>query len=127
MRTGELARRSGVSVRAIRHYDGLGLLSARRGENRYRIFTEEDAARVRLIRLFLSVGFRLEEIVRFAPCFGGGMAVSAPVPVEETLAFYGRKLEDIDAQLRALGQLRSRLEAQMQGLRALADAPASRP
>lgn len=116
VKIGEVATQTGVSVRAIRHYDRVGLLASVRAENRYRIFTEEDVQRVRLIRLFLSVGFGLEEIKAYAPCFQTPEAVSQPVEKAEALAFFGRKLADIDAQMAALHALRARLEERMHSL-----------
>ena len=67
MRIGQLASATGVSVRAIRHYDGLGLLAATREDNRYRVFQAEGFERVKLIQLFLGSGFRLDEIRERVP------------------------------------------------------------
>lgn len=47
MRIGELAARTGCSVRALRHYEHAGVLSSVRQDNGYRSFTPDDAARVR--------------------------------------------------------------------------------
>lgn len=40
MRIGELARRTGVSVRALRYYEEQGLLVPARAANGYREYTE---------------------------------------------------------------------------------------
>lgn len=113
MRIGELAARTGCSVRALRHYEHAGVLSSVRQDNGYRSFTPDDAARVRLIRLFLSVGFTLDEIRRFAPCWQAGRGPDDPVEADVAADFYRRKLADIDAQLRDLHVIRDRLTTQL--------------
>lgn len=116
MRIGELATRTGISVRALRHYDQAGVLSSVRQENGYRTFTLDDIARVRLIRLFLSVGFTLDEIRRFAPCWQDGHGPDDPAGNDVAADFYRRKLADIDAQLRDLHVIRDRLTTQLSEL-----------
>ena len=108
MRIGQLAKVSGVSVRAIRHYEGLGLLTAAREDNRYRLFQPEDVTRVKLIQLFLGAGFRLDEIRERVPCFWHGHAPPG-APIEAVRALYARKIADIDTQIEVLRLLRDKL------------------
>jgi DNA-binding transcriptional MerR regulator len=44
MKIGELAREAGVTVKAVRYYESLGLLGAARLGNGYRDFGERDDA-----------------------------------------------------------------------------------
>lgn len=104
-----------MSVRAIRHYDQLGLLVSTRSENTYRVFQPEDIERVKLIQLFLGVGFKLDEIRRSAPCFGGGYTPD-DAPIEEMMAFYTRKIHVLDAQLTAMHRVRAKLAAEADAL-----------
>lgn len=62
MNIGELARLTGASPKAIRHYEALGLLGkvARRG--RYRVYGPRELMRVQLIRQSQQLGFRLAEL-----------------------------------------------------------------
>ena len=61
-KVGELAKRTGVSVRALHHYDEIGLLSpSHRSEAGYRLYTEIDVARLQQIRSLRALGFSLEE------------------------------------------------------------------
>jgi DNA-binding transcriptional MerR regulator len=61
-KVGELARRTGVSVRALHHYDEIGLLTpSHRSESGYRLYTEVDVARLQQIRSLRALGFSLEE------------------------------------------------------------------
>ncbi len=65
-KVGELARRTGVSVRTLHHYDEIGLLSpSHRSEAGYRLYTETDVVRLQQIRSLRTLGFSLEEIGAF--------------------------------------------------------------
>jgi MerR family transcriptional regulator, thiopeptide resistance regulator len=65
-KVGELAKRTGVSVRALHHYDEIGLLSpSHRSEAGYRLYTETDVARLQQIRSLRALGFSLEKAREF--------------------------------------------------------------
>src|SRR5215208_1450138 len=62
-KVGELARRTGLSVRALRYYDGIGLLSpSRRTEGGHRLYTAEDVVRLQRIKSLRALGLSLREI-----------------------------------------------------------------
>jgi DNA-binding transcriptional MerR regulator len=61
MHIGELADRSQMSLRTIRHYDDVGLLKpSGRTEGGFRLYTERDFARLLVIRRMKPLGFTLE-------------------------------------------------------------------
>lgn len=63
MKVGELARRTGVTVRTLHYYDELGLLSpSRRSEAGYRLYGADDIARLQQIASLRQLGFSLDEI-----------------------------------------------------------------
>lgn len=63
MHIGELAERTGLSLRTIRHYDDVGILpAASRTEGGFRVYTEGDVERLLLIRRMKPLGFTLEEM-----------------------------------------------------------------
>ncbi|WP_346958683.1 MerR family transcriptional regulator [uncultured Arthrobacter sp.] len=63
MHIGELAERTGLSLRTIRHYDDVGLLPASaRTDGGFRVYSEADAARLMLIKQMKPLGFSLEEM-----------------------------------------------------------------
>lgn len=65
-KVGELAKRTGVSVRTLHHYDEIGLLSpSHRSESGYRLYTEADVVRLQQVRSLRTLGFSLEEIGAF--------------------------------------------------------------
>lgn len=63
MHIGELAERTGLSLRTLRHYDDVGLVTASgRTEGGFRLYTHEDYDRLILIRRMKPLGFSLEEM-----------------------------------------------------------------
>ena len=67
LRIGELAARTGVSVKAIRQYERLGLVySAGRTAANYRRFPPEAIACIRAVKLWRGLGFSLKEMVALA-------------------------------------------------------------
>jgi DNA-binding transcriptional MerR regulator len=63
MHIGELAERTGLSLRTIRHYDDVGLLPATaRTDGGFRVYSEEDFERLMVIKQMKPLGFSLEEM-----------------------------------------------------------------
>jgi MerR family transcriptional regulator, thiopeptide resistance regulator len=62
-KVGTLAKATGLTVRALHHYDHIGLLSpSRRTATGHRLYTADDVARLYRIRLLRRLGFPLEQI-----------------------------------------------------------------
>ena len=70
LRIGELADRSSMSLRTLRHYDEVGLLRpSGRTVGGFRLYTERDVDRLLLIRRMKPLGFSLDamaELLRVA-------------------------------------------------------------
>ncbi|MFK0089640.1 MerR family transcriptional regulator [Pseudomonas sp. NPDC090755] len=62
MRIGELERRSGASRHTLRYYEQIGLISAQRRTNNYRVYTEQTLQDLDFIQRAQSMGFSLGEI-----------------------------------------------------------------
>jgi DNA-binding transcriptional MerR regulator len=63
---GQLARETGVTPRAIRHYECLGLIRAPlRTDTNYRLFDSDSTKRVQFIGKRRSLGFSIAEIADF--------------------------------------------------------------
>jgi MerR family transcriptional regulator, thiopeptide resistance regulator len=62
---GEVAKIARVSVRALHHYDEIGLLEpSGRTESGYRLYTERDLERLQQVLFFRELGFALEDVAR---------------------------------------------------------------
>ncbi|MBM2614053.1 MerR family transcriptional regulator [Actinoplanes sp. LDG1-06] len=63
MQIGEAAERVGLSIRTIRHYEEAGLVvPSARSEGGFRLYTEPDLDRLRVIKRMKPLGFTLEEM-----------------------------------------------------------------
>jgi DNA-binding transcriptional MerR regulator len=58
----DFAELTGVTVRALHHYDELGLLKPRRSESGYRLYGEQEFARLQQIVTLKFIGLSLKEI-----------------------------------------------------------------
>jgi DNA-binding transcriptional MerR regulator len=104
VRIGEVAERSGVSVRALRYYEEQHLLEAGRSASGQRRYTAAAVERVQLIQLLYAAGLSSASILRLLPCVESG--TSSPEVVAHLLAERAR----IDAQVTALTAARDRLD-----------------
>ncbi|MCP2636522.1 MerR family transcriptional regulator [Microbacterium sp. HD4P20] len=63
MHIGEVAERTTLSLRTLRHYDEIGLVvPSGRTEGGFRLYTEDDIARLMLIRRMKPLGYSLEQM-----------------------------------------------------------------
>lgn len=63
MKVGQVARRTGITVRALHHYDETGLLSpSERTSSGHRLYTHEDIVRLQQIVSLRQLGFSLEQV-----------------------------------------------------------------
>ncbi len=63
MQIGELAERTGLSIRTLRHYDEIGLLRpSARSDGGFRLYTPDDESRLLLIRRMKPLGYSLEQM-----------------------------------------------------------------
>jgi MerR family copper efflux transcriptional regulator len=86
MHIGELAERTGLSHRTIRHYDETGLLPASgRTEGGFRLYTQADLDTLLLIRRMKPLGFSLEEMQELLRVVEGLADADAPAAARADL------------------------------------------
>src|SRR5262245_34934826 len=63
LKVGELARRTGLTIRTLHHYDAIGLLkpSLHTGSG-HRLYTADDVARLQQVISLRQLGFSLEQV-----------------------------------------------------------------
>lgn len=65
MQIGEVAERTGLSIRTLRHYDEVGLVPpSERSAGGFRLYTEADVERLLVIRRMKPLEFTLDEMSR---------------------------------------------------------------
>ncbi|MBF6298424.1 MerR family transcriptional regulator [Nocardia amamiensis] len=117
MRIGELAERTGVSVRSLRYYETRGLLAAERTSGGQREYPETAVDRVRRIQEMFAAGLHSDTIGELLPCIrdvdGTPNAQATPFLVEklteeraridQALRDLRRTSEVLDGVIRAAG------------------------
>ena len=101
LRSGELARLTGVSRDTLRLYERRGLLPAPgRSESGYRRYGTSAAHRVRLIRAALSIGFTIDELGEIFAARDRGLA-----PCRRVHAFAIQKASSLEARVTEMQSL----------------------
>ena len=106
MKIGELAKRCGVGIDAVRFYERQGLLpQAQRIASGYRVYGADDVKRLQFVRRAKALGFALAEIgdlLALSDHRDDDMATLKSVATE--------KLADVEAKLSKLNRIRDALE-----------------
>src|SRR5437868_5557925 len=99
LKVGELAKRSGLTVRTLHHYDEIGLLRpSGRSESGYRLYDRADVARLHAIQALRRLGLPLADIGKLL----AGDGASLPAIVE-------RQMQSLDEEIAQATELRARL------------------
>ena len=98
LRVGDLARTSGLTVRALHHYEDVGLLAPARSEAGHRVYGEEDVERLYRILRLRRLGLSLGEIHRALDDDSAGLA-----------EIMRGQLAELDRRLDLTNRLRARL------------------
>ena len=105
LRSGKLARLTGVSTDLLRHYERIGILPPpARGSNGYRLYPSQMVPRVRAVRRSLTLGFSLAELARIF-----GLRDRGGIPCRNVRALAEEKLRHVERSLVELKALRRQL------------------
>lgn len=107
LKVGELAKRTGLTVRTLHHYDAIGLLSpSGRSDAGYRLYNREDIARLHRIQALRRLDLSLTEIGRLLE----GDAARLQTVIEQQIV-------SLDRQLMRTAVLRDRLQSLLANVR----------
>lgn len=106
MKIGDLAARTGVSVRALRYYEEKGALRPERTPSGYRIFHDPDVQTVQHIQTLLAAGLGMDLITEIVSCISGESLLLGDCR-ERLLHERRRMTDDIDR----IGAARSMLDS----------------
>lgn len=105
LKIGELAKRTGVTIRALRHYDEIGLLSpSSRSEGGFRLYSLEDVGKLYRIQALCRLNLPLAEVRQV---MAAGNA-TFPDIVEKQIAFLNHQIGHAVALRDHLSELQSR-------------------
>jgi MerR family transcriptional regulator, copper efflux regulator len=109
LKIGEAAGRSGLSVKTIRYYDEIGLLTptVERSESGYRLFRPQVLQRLAFIRRAQALGLHLSEVQQILMVHDQG-----ELPCGEVRQHLEAKVVEIRQQIEAL----ETLELELQGI-----------
>ncbi|MBU2666372.1 MerR family transcriptional regulator [Actinoplanes bogorensis] len=104
MRVGELARRTGTTIRALRYYEAAGLVVPRRLSNGYREYAPVAEQQVAQIRELMALGLTVEETRPFVEsiALGSDVCTAALATFRSTATGLERRIDELTAQRNAL-------------------------
>lgn len=106
LKIGEVSKRSGVGIEALRFYEKSGLLdSPARTFSGYRVYGEEVLERLAFIKQAQALGFSLDEVRRIVEDARKGQS-----PCDEVREIVRRRLSELDERLRELHRHRKELQ-----------------
>ena len=109
IQVGELAKRAGITVRTLHHYEQTGLLlPSARSEAGYRLYNLADVQRLHMIQALAKAGLELAEIKDFLE----QDTLSLPDLLDAQIALLDRQLRSIHTLRDQLCTLRSGLEGE---------------
>ena len=103
---GELAKQLSLNPKTIRYYEEIKLLpKPKRGNNNYRIYSEDALSRLQFIKKAQSLGFRLKEIKKVLSISDMGND-----PCEHIGELLKLRIVDLEKKLKELKELQTRLK-----------------
>ena len=105
MQIGEAARRAGLTVKTVRYYANIGMVSPRQDVNTgYRVYDEDDVAKLQFVGKARRFNFSIEECRELLSLYEDRNR-----PSREVKALTVKKIGEIDARLEELQSLKDEL------------------
>ena len=110
LKIGDVSKRSGIGVEALRFYEKSGLLDKpSRTYSGYRVYGEDVLERLAFIKQAQALGFSLDEIRQIIDDARKGQS-----PCDEVREIVRHRMEELDARLRELHRYRNELKATLE-------------
>lgn len=111
---GEVARRSGFGIKALRFYERRGILpAAGRSPGRYRLYTEADLRRLEFVRQAKALGLALDEIRELVVA---AREQSCSMMRPRLLSVLDARIRQTAQQIETLARLKEELERRRRAL-----------
>ncbi|WP_138761838.1 MerR family transcriptional regulator [Pseudomonas lactis] len=113
MYIGKAAQLSGTTIKAIRHYEAIGLMPAPARHGGYRVYTEQNVERLMFIKCAQQLGFKLKELQEILLGYEGDA-----LPWDRAEQAIADKKRTLAAQIAVLQQMQAGLiefETQLKG------------
>ncbi|MEX2626663.1 MAG: MerR family transcriptional regulator [Ilumatobacteraceae bacterium] len=113
---GEVADEVGLSIRTIRHYDEMGVVEpSGRSDGGFRLYTDADVDRLRLVKHLRPLKFSLEEIQELLAILDSGRwGARRAERLEWFVETAAARCETLRAQLHAAEQVAGELHAALE-------------
>lgn len=112
MHIGQLARRAGVTVKALRYYEQIGLIDPERLDNGYRRFNEQHLRAVAEIRELSNIGIPPHRAAPFVECLDGGHEHGDECV--SSLVVYRDTISELDRMISSLAERREALQSRLE-------------
>lgn len=109
--TGQISRITGVTVRALRYYDRIGLLKPSHFEGNTRLYNEEDIARLQKLSVLKFIGLSLEELSTVME-IGSGSDLRSALQLQKQLI--RQKIDHMESVVQAIDASMDYMEQQEQ-------------
>ncbi len=109
---GKLSKKVGISIKAIRYYEEIGLIKPAHREGKYRVYDESYIPVLEMIKLAKKLGFTLDELKEIAK----SKSQQGLVPITQLRQALDKKRTNVVEQIETLNQTLSDmalLEAQV--------------
>lgn len=123
MRIGELAQRSGVSVRSLRYYEEQGLLVSERSPSGQRHYCEQAVERVLFLQRLYSAGLSSRTILELLPCVDAPSLDNSQAALERM----AQEREKLSSHIAELIKTRDALDEAMRRVRRVQSARERQP
>lgn len=123
MRIGELAQRSGVSVRSLRYYEEQGLLVSERSPSGQRHYCEQAVERVLFLQRLYSAGLSSRTILELLPCVDAPSLDNSQAALERM----AQEREKLSSHITELIKTRDALDEAMRRVRRVQSARERQP